>query len=86
MRATAIRVHPEFAEVTLEPCWLARWFGALTLVVELQWRKDSLGNWHWYATGSRRKLDDLPHAALIRNALDFQPRAVLPDARLRGVS
>lgn len=85
MRATALEVTETTALVELRPCWLARMFGARTVVVELVWIEDghsqTSGQWHSQPTG--RCVIEIPYGHAIRNALDFRPAAQLPRAEVR---
>ena len=89
MRATAIEITDSRATVVLTPCWLARLFGAREMTISL-WllRATTTANSDqakWLALYTGRPLHDLEYGSLIRDALDFRPRAELPVARLRGV-
>lgn len=71
MKATLVELSVERATIRLTPCWLARLFGARETAVELAGRYGG-----WYAAGSGRELERLPHYEAIRNALDFVPVSV----------
>lgn len=57
----------------ITPSWLGWLFGARTLAIDLERRKDIIGNWcAWYTPASGRNLDALNDHREIRDALDFR--------------
>lgn len=84
MIATAIEVTATRAVILLQPCWLARWFGARSVTVELE-RNPAPSIEPWIASASRRELRHISHSELIRDALDFRvrepPQATARDRR-----
>lgn len=67
MIARRIAYTGDHATVVLEPGWLARLLGARTVSVDL---KNDSGMWLGAVTG--RRLCDMPHGEIIRDALDFR--------------
>lgn len=89
MRARCVEFAPTRAVVRLEPNWLARVFGAPVVEIELGRVKktgeapNSIWFTPWVCPGSGRVLDDLWHADLIRDALDFREVSALLEAKAR---
>lgn len=82
MKAIATNLHlgggtSGAATVVLRPCWLARLFGARDVTVDLV-----RGGTGWRTMNTDRKLEEVKHGELIRDALDFHPRRELPPARI----
>lgn len=71
-----------YARVRLDPGWLGRLLGAQSTVIELAWHEEGFPAHRrgWLAVATGRWLVDLPHARLIRDALDFVPVAEPPRA------
>ena len=68
MTARCISFSGDKATVVLTPCWFTRMFGARTLTVDIEKRKDD-----WFTVATGRAVDhNLPHGLAIRDALDFR--------------
>lgn len=81
MRATCVVVSETRATVILTPSWVGRLFGAKPVRCELH---RSPGTWgaQWKSLHTGRPIYELPHGAIIREAIELQPIEDLPRVRL----
>jgi len=84
VKASAFDVTATSASILLRPCWIARLFGARSVVLELVRGVPEIPRLEpeqWITAVTRRRLYDLRHRWLITEALDQRPCVGLPPAR-----
>lgn len=79
MRARCVAISETRATVILAPSWLGRLLGARPVRCEL-YRSPHVPGATWESLHTRRPIWELPHGAIIREALELQTIDDLPVA------